>query len=271
MTQFFVTQIVILTILCHVNIRLRVIYDWCASNKLSLNPAKCSYILFTNKEFANEPSILLDSTPLNRVHEYKYLGIIVDEKLKYGKHVNYICTKLSRLCGMSFRLRQHLDLQSAKNIYYSCVYSTIKYCIGVYGGILHCNQTGNRLKSLQKRIVKNLFGVFEQNDVDLFKKFEILKIDDVHKLTIAIYMFRIVVLNECPTLMDCLELAYPDHQHSTRNRDKFVLPFPRIESLRTNFKYQCPNVWNNIPENIKNLKSLHSFKKSLISYMLNMY
>ena len=84
-------------------------------------------------------------------------------------------------------------------------------------------------------------------------------------------MYRIVKLNECPTLMDCLALSYPDHQHSTRNRDKFVLPFPRIENLRSNFKYQCPNIWNNIPDNIKNSRSVQSFKKSYTAYMLNLY
>ena len=192
-------------------------------------------------------------------------------ELKYGKHVEYVCTRLSRLCGMSYRLKQHLDLQSAKNIYYSCVYSTIKYCIGVYGGILQCNQTGNRLRSLQKRIVRNLFGVFERNEVDLFKKYAILKIEDIHKLMLAIYMFRIVVLNECPTLMDCLELTCPDHTHSTRNREKFILPFPRVENLRTNFKYQCPNIWNNIPESIKHARNVQSFKKAFISHLLNTY
>ena len=80
------------------------------------------------------------------------------------------------------------------------------------------------------------------------------------------------MLNECPTLMDCLDMAaYPEHQHSTRNKDKLILPFPRVENLRSNFKYQCPDIWNNIPEHIKNAKTVQSFKKSLISQMLNMY
>ena len=255
----------------HINDRLNIIYDWCASNKLSLNPSKCNYLIFTNRDVKNYPSILLDGVPLKRVHEYKYLGVIIDDKLRYGKHIDHLCGKLSRLCGMSFRLKHHLNVKSAKNIYYSCVYSSIKYCIGIYGGILQCNQTGNRLKSLQKRIVRNLFGVFERQDTNLFKKYEILRIEDIHRLTLAIYMYKIIMLNECPTLKDCLDLAYPEHQHSTRNKDKLILPFPRVENLRSNFKYQCPDIWNNIPEHIKNAKTVQSFKKSLISQMLNMY
>ena len=66
-----------------VNERLAVVFDWCCYNKLSLNPSKCSYMLFANKIVIDDPVICLDSNHINRAKEFKYLGIYLDDGLKY--------------------------------------------------------------------------------------------------------------------------------------------------------------------------------------------
>ena len=254
-----------------VNERLKVIFDWCTFNKLSLNASKCKYMLFTNKTIETDPVILLNQLPIERVTEYKYLGVYMDDKLKYERHIDYLCGKISKLCGMSLRLKGHLDLKAARNVYYSCVYSSLMYCIGVFGGVLQCTQRGNRLKSLQDRVVKNLFSAFIGPNLDIYKTMKILKISDCHKLAIGIYMYKVVRLNECPTLQSNLDLSYPSHHYGTRNRNNLILPFPRVESLRINFKYQCSSIWNLIPDYIKQSISLSRFKKALIQYYISEY
>ena len=116
-----------------VNESLKLVFEWCSFNKLSLNASKCKYMLFTNKKVDSDPFILLDSLPIERVNKFKYLGVHLDDKLKFNKYVDHLCSILSRYCGMTFKLRGHLDLQSAKNTYYSCIHSAIKYCICTYG------------------------------------------------------------------------------------------------------------------------------------------
>ena len=254
-----------------VNERLKLVFEWCSFNKLSLNASKCKYMLFTNKKIDSDPIILLDSLPIERVNEFKYLGVHLDDKLKFNKHVDHLCGILSRYCGMTFKLRGHLDLKSAKNTYYSCIYSAIKYCICTYGGLLQSTQRGNRLKSQQNRIVKNLFGNFVPQNTDIYKRLRILKIEDVHKLYIGIYMYKIMRLGECPTLRSNLDLRYPEHTYDTRSRNNLVLPFPRVDSLRISYKYQCNQIWNQIPDHIKGKNSLASFKRALTNKFLDMY
>ena len=254
-----------------VNNRLSTVFEWCCFNKLSLNPNKCSYMLLTNKNVVSEPIIKLNEEKLNRTSEFKYLGIYLDDKLKYQKHVENLCERVSRLCGVSYRLQRLLDIKSAKNVYYSCIYSILIYCISVWGGILQCTQRGKRLIKLHERSVKNLFSLFYPRAPCIFKEMNILKLKDIHSLYIGIYMFKVVKLNQVPTLQLNLDLTYPNHGYETRNRNDPLCPFPRVTSIRLSFKYQCVNIWNEIPDNIKETNSLKNFKKRLTQYFIDQY
>ena len=254
-----------------VNDRLSTVFDWCCYNKLSLNPSKCSYMLFTNRNVENDPKIELDGKKLDRAVEFKYLGIFLDDKLKYQKHIEYLCDRMSRFCGTTFRLQKLLDIKSAKNVYYSCIYSIVIYCICVWGGVLKCSQRGSRLIRLHERCAKNLFSPFHPRVTCIFKEMKILKLADIHSLYIGIYMFKVIKLNQVPTLQVNLDLEYPNHNYETRNRDDPRCPYPRVLPIKLSFKYQCVDIWNKIPDNIKETKSLNIFKKSLTQHFLNQY
>ena len=124
------------------------VYDWCIYNKLSLNPTKCSYMLITPKHVTEEPVLVLGGETVLRVTDFKYLGLFIDDSLKFHKQIDQLCIKMSRLCGVSHRLGHHLDYVSARNFYYSFVYSVLTYCVCIWGGILQCTARGAHLESL---------------------------------------------------------------------------------------------------------------------------
>ena len=208
---------------------------------------------------------------LEKSDHCKYLGMQIDENLKYNEHIELLCTKIAKLCSISYRIRNDLNLKSAKNVYFSCIYSILTYCICVYGGVLQCTSRGDRLINLHKRSVKNLFGRFGNRNVCIFKNMGILKLVDIHKFYVAIYMYKVLKMNLCPTLQMNLDINTPSHHYETRHRNDLILPFPRVIALRINFKYQCNNVWNNIPDEIKNCTSLKCFKRNLTNHFLDQY
>ena len=120
-------------------------------------------MLFTNKHILNEPNIKLGGQVLSRVNSFKYLGIYVDDKLKFNHHVDHLKAKLSQFCGITFRLRRYFNGASAKALYYSCVFSLITYCTTVWRGVLGCGSRGNELQKLHNRIIKNLFHHHSNN------------------------------------------------------------------------------------------------------------
>ena len=254
-----------------VNSKLEKVVDWCRFNKLSLNPKKCNFMVLTNKNVNFDPVILLENEPLERVVDTKYLGIYLDENLKYHKQVNVIGNKLSRLSGISYRLKEHLNLSAAKNFYYSCVYSAVTYCICIWGGILQCTQRGTCVINLHEKCVKNIFGKFVPDNLCPFKFVKILKLKDIHRFCASIHMYKIINLNSCPSLQNNITLREPEHNHFTRNRNNLVTPFPRVDNVKINYKYQCISIWNALPNHVKSEASLSKFKKSLSKYFLEMY
>jgi len=122
--------------------------------------------------------------------------------------------------------------------------------------------------SLHRRTVNNLFSGFCRNDECVFMKFKILQLRDVHIFNMSIYMFRIIKLNECPTLQSTVDLMYPDNDYYTRNRDLLIGEFPRVETLRYNYKYQLKKILNDLNQPIKDQTKLSTFKRVLKNHLL---
>ena len=164
-----------------------------------------------------------------RVDKTKYLGIVIDQKLHFQPQIELIEDKLSRLLGISYRLKNHFNRNSALKFFYSCVYSTINYCISVYGGVSLCTRRCDRIDRLYSKIVKNLFSKYCRDESqDIFKNEKLLRFRDVYRLRISLYMYKIVRINSIPSLESIIDLTYPSHSYSTRTRNILNLPFPRV-------------------------------------------
>ena len=66
----------------NVNNELAKVDFWMKSNKLSINYSKSNYIIFTRKILDNNFNIHIQGNRLQRVSQTKYLGVIINEKLK---------------------------------------------------------------------------------------------------------------------------------------------------------------------------------------------
>ena len=250
---------------------LKTVLDWWNYNKLSLNPAKSEYLLITHREVTADPQLFIGSDAITRKQYVRYLGLYIDQKLKFQHQIDHVKKKLQQFSGISFRIKNYLNLDAAKNLYYGCIYSVIKYCIVAWGGVLHCTQRAASLVRLQDKIISNLFSRFCCRDSNLYKSMNMLKITDIHRFYCALYMFRLIKSNSCPTLNDCVNISYPSHEHDTRGRNRLVLPFPRVEATRINYEYQLTNIWNEVPEVIKNEDSAKKFKRLLKDFYISHY
>ena len=175
------------------------------------------------------------------------------------------------MCGITFKIKSNLNLNSAKNVYYSCIYSILIYCICVWGGVLSCTHKANRLIRLHSRCIKNLFSKFCPPNVCIFKYMKLLKLRDLHHFYVGIYMYKVIKLNQCPTVQINLNLNFPEHNYDTRSGDNPSLPFPRIDTVKMNYNFQFVYLWNKIPDQIKSVESINKFKNDLMNYFISSY
>ena len=70
-----------------------------------------------------------------------FLGIILDDKLKFPAHIHYICNKISKSIGILNKLKLSLPVYTIKMIYYASIFPYLNYCNIIWGNTfdIHLN------------------------------------------------------------------------------------------------------------------------------------
>ena len=123
---------------------------------------------------------------LTRVKFVKYLGVRLDDKLNWSIHIENLTLKVRSLTGILFRKKYVLGPQCRRKLYFSLIYSSLIYCIEIYGSakrkllnplIIKCNSL---LRIIQDKTrfdhVKDLYINYNTLPVHLLYKLFILKL-----------------------------------------------------------------------------------------------
>ena len=243
-----------------INNYLNLILDWSHSNKLCLNIQKTKCLTFGHNRNLI-PRIQLGGIPVETVDNYKYLGINLDNKFNYHFHLNVLKSKLASLNLLAVRSKDFLTLKSGLTFYNSLVQSAVCYGISVWGApLIDDCPIARKVKRLQNRLIFNLFGHPHENlhAVDtIYKRVKILHIDDVYRVRMSLLVYKILHFNYIPHLRDSFLNQLRQHEHETRYRDHFLLPFPRVAAIKSNFLYQASKLWNSLPHELKNAPTLN--------------
>ena len=102
---------------------------WCKENYLDLNVKKTKELVIDfRKKSTVVPSLLLDDVAVERVTTYKYLGTILDNKLNFKAHIDYINSKCQSRIYCLQKLRS-LSVNSTilKTFYRSFIESLLNF------------------------------------------------------------------------------------------------------------------------------------------------
>ena len=108
-TNLFCTNDKFDILVSEIDVKLINIHKWVKINKLSLNIEKTNFMLFTPNGFSrNMNCINIDGHRIEEVRQTKFLGVILDNKLNWHAHCEYICGKMSKGIGLSSRRPKYL-------------------------------------------------------------------------------------------------------------------------------------------------------------------
>ena len=118
-------------------ILLEYLFLWFKNNKLTVNSNKSSFTIFTTKYKRNNndiPDILsVNNTNILMKSSTKYLGVFLDEELNWKTHIDHLTNGLRTLFPVFYNIRKYLTINQVKTLYYTMIYSKIKYGIVIYG------------------------------------------------------------------------------------------------------------------------------------------
>ena len=133
---------------------LQTIDCWLHLNSLFINLTNTEAMLFgTSRKLAhariNQFSVTICGFAIKRVTEFKYLGVVLDERLSWNEHVKAVVSKAGRRVGMLGGVRRYITFQSANVIYMSVIRPILEYCAGVWACCGEVNSES--LEALQRR------------------------------------------------------------------------------------------------------------------------
>lgn len=77
--------------------------------------------------------IIYDGEVISRVRQYKYLGLVIDERLSFKNHVNHVKKLIVPFISLMWRNGKFIPLVKRKQLYFAFVQSHITYMISIYG------------------------------------------------------------------------------------------------------------------------------------------
>ena len=135
--------------------------------------------------------IVIDGHKIEEVSQTKFLGVILDNKLNWAAHCNYICCKMSKGIGIIIKARKVFNEMS---LYNSLILPYISYCIHVWGKAYDTHL--KNVLVLQKKVLRVIAGVPPRTHTDnLFVQFDIFPVKS--SMSILLVSLCINMIMEC--------------------------------------------------------------------------
>ena len=246
---------------------------WFRCNKLTLNLKKTEYVYFGGPGGRIVPSggLMIGGESINRVSGAKFLGVWVDEGLKWTGQIEKVRSKVGRLLGILGRSLAVLGGKQIRKLYDALVLPHLQYCLIVWGDFENSrNKTlGESLLKYQKKflgLITETKGRYHSEP--LFSQLGILKIQDMHKqqLRVHAWKFRHGRLPENQANM--LRNVSSVHKYATRSAKAGL--FVSTQDHRS-IGYRIPSEWLSLAGSLKDMGSLTGFKRKSKDSLLAQY
>ena len=158
---------------------------------------KDKLMFFGNHILKTHVSIHISKEEISKVEFNTFLGVLIDNKLTWKKHISMIKSKLSKSCAIMYRASFVIDKCGMLMLYHSLFLPYITYCIEVRGNTYATNL--NCLVLLQKKIVCLICRAKRLDHTScLFSELRILKEQDIatSEYTKVVYIVQVRLCNQ---------------------------------------------------------------------------
>ena len=247
--------------------------EWCKENGMLINTTKTKVTLITTPQRRvnlNNYNFHLTYTneALSVVTCEKILGVFIDNNLTWTNHTDAVAKKIVSNLWLLSRIKTYLTTHQRVQFYKSYVQPHIDYCNTIWGGTSQRNL--DRIYRLQKRACKIILDYKYENIADSMEELKILNIYERIYLKKAKFMFKISksltpkYINEMFHLRPLNNTLQSLRSSATTN---YVLPRPHKELFKQSLIYSGPLIWNNLPDDLRQLGTIDTFHKNCIKWM----
>lgn len=269
---------------------LRLVKAWLDSNQLSLNLVKTVFVPFSISP-SGQPTncqIKLHNCPVSfdcnhtnqtdpcncllppincartecnmtvtRVSSVKYLGVVLDENLKWNLHISQTVGRLRKTIYIFHRLRKIASRNLLRQVYFALVQSIIQYAVVVWGGAYQTQIKA--LSTTVNTVIKVALGHPRRYPTNLI--YQEFMVPDFYQVSGINLLMAANKINH-------QEVARV-HNIGTRSRPfNLYAPRPTGEFFKKSPAYRLIRIFNALPTEIKSLLGTKKFKEKAKQWVL---
>ena len=212
-------------------------------------------------------NIYVNKVKLTQIDHVKYLGVWIDETLKWHHHVNTVCKNLNKKLGMLSRVSKILPLKSLLCTYKSFISPSFDYADTIWHP---CNKyLSNKIQILKNRaarIICNNFDYVNTRGIDLVKQLKHHSTYERREYNMCTLIYKCIHGKVPNYLCDNIIMACDVHKYGTRQAESMNLYIPNAKNkiIRDSLFFQGANLWNSLPSFVKESPSIESFKRNYL-------
>lgn len=239
------------------NSNLNMLLNWFSDNNMYLNLEKTKYMQFKTEQRRIETNfnISINNFQIKNAKSQKFLGILIDENLNWKNYCNHLIKSLNSYCYLIRILKNILNLKQIITFYHAVLESKLRYGICFWGTSTYTKD----VLICQKRIMRSIVGLKRLDSCrDSFRNLEILTVYSLYIFELCVYTYK----NKENFLSNS---NY--HNFNTRNKNNIHLDFTNLTLKKRTPNFLGPNLFNKLPNEIKNSRTINIFKKQLKTYL----
>ena len=253
----------------HLNNDLRKISNWAFQWKMSFNPdpsKQALKVIFSRKhQKINHPSIYFNNNPIETVSSQKHLGMILDTKLNFQEHINYILTKVSKTIGLLGKLQNILPRESLLTIFKSFVRPHLDYGDVIYDQSYN-NTFYQKMESIQYNAALAIAGAIRVSSREnLYQELGLESLQQRRWYRKLCYFFKLTKNKSPKYLFDNIPTVRS--LYKTSNIENIPQFNVRHTVLRNSYFPSIVTEWNNLDKSIRNSESFSIFKKNILKFI----
>jgi hypothetical protein len=244
---------------------------WMDNNRLKMNDTKTEFICYGSRQQLGKcktQSIDVNSITVHKATSIKYLGVDLDQELSYKTHIKRMCKIAMYNLFRIRQIRQYLTVDACKTVILGLVITHLDNSNGLFYKLPDTD-----IKKLQR--VQNAAAKLVLRKGKYDSATNCLK--DLHWLPIKLRVqFKIILtvhkclLGNAPAyLSDKLKVKGSVRTlRLTTDTTTLEVPFTRRKTFADrSFSVSGPELWNELPTDMRNIQSTPVFKKALKTYL----
>ncbi|CRL03366.1 CLUMA_CG016746, isoform A [Clunio marinus] len=243
-----------------------------AKRKMILNNDKTKCVMFRGSRSRMQLPAMIEigrGISIARISTFKYLGLQLNEFLKWSEHIKVIERKIASSNAILWKLRYSLPTETKKLIYDTLIQSYISYMIQVWG-FANYKELSN-LQIMQNKALCNTYNLPNRtNRVEMYTHLveSHLPIRGIAVLNTSCHVYK-SLNNQTHTNIIHTEAGATRSNMTLRNNSSLRPVKIRTEMREKSIEFIGPSIFNEIPDEIKRSKHQYEFKWCMRCYLRN--